>query len=167
MAGSLSSFLPCVYGGLSLGPILSLLSYDHLQLPSAGLFTAQTCFTLCFVIVNTTVERIDNYQREELVLQKKKKEKRIFPTLKKGNTIMMDGVRSLYDYKIGSLKRQQLNEGIITLTKTDIILIIIFIILILSLQMLVDMSAKMQVLENLLKQVIEIFRTRQRILKEN
>lgn len=84
-----------------------------------------------------------------------------------GNTIMMDGVRSLYDYKIGSLKRQQLNEGIIILTRTDIILIIIFIILILSLKMLVDMSSKMQVLENLLKQVIEIFRTRQRILKEN
>lgn len=80
---------------------------------------------------------------------------------------MMEVVSSLYDYTMDSLKIEQLSEVIINLTGTDIMLIIILIILILSLKMLVDMSAKIQVSENLLKQIIKIFTTRQRHLKEN
>ena len=53
------------------------------------------------------------------------------------------------DLKLDQLS--QLNEGIMNLTGIDIMLIIILIILGLSLKKLVDMSAKIQTLEKLIK----------------
>ena len=67
---------------------------------------------------------------------------------------MMERVRSLYDYALHDLKLEQfnqLNEEIISLTETDIMLIIILIILGLSLKKLVDTSAMIQALEELIK----------------
>lgn len=40
---------------------------------------------------------------------------------------MMEKVRSLYDYKMDGLKLKQLNEGIISLTGIDMLIIILII----------------------------------------
>lgn len=59
---------------------------------------------------------------------------------------MMEGFRSLYDYTIGGLKIELLNEGIIKLDGIfimSIINIISLIILVLSLKMLVDIHVNL------------------------
>ena len=55
--------------------------------------------------------------------------------------MLMERVRSLYDYAMSYLKMEQLNEVKINLTGTDIMSMIILIILASSLKYLVNMSA--------------------------
>lgn len=74
-----------------------------------------------------------------------------------GSTIMMERLRSLYDYTVHGLKMEQLSEGIINLIRIDMLIIILVILIIdlivldLFLKMLVDMRDKIQALDNLIK----------------
>ena len=75
-----------------------------------------------------------------------------------GNTITIEKVRSLHDHIMHDLKMELLNEGIINLTRIDILLIITLIILVvvliilgLSLKMLFSLTANIQSLEKLNK----------------
>ena len=67
--------------------------------------------------------------------------------------ITMEGVMSLCDYTMDGLKMEQLNEGIIDLDGVHVMSIINInlIILVLALKKFVDINAKIQVLEKLIK----------------